>query len=360
MAPTVATVPSSADRTEASLSAIATLTAEVDRVAGEKTRRIQQITGQMKILALNALIEATRAGEHGRGFSVVAEEVRAIGSEVDKVAKELEAHLSGRISELQTSVEQMAEQAQGERLVDLALNAIELIDRNLYERTCDVRWWATDAAVVDCATDPTDARVTYASERLSVILGAYTVYLDLWLCALDGTVLANGRPDKYAVRGHNVAREPWFDKARILASGDDYVAADVACQGVLGGAQVATYCASVREGGRAQGRPLGVIAIHFDWAPQAQAIVKGVRVSPQDRERTRALLVDANRRIIAASDGRGLLADTIALDARGRTSGYYRDPNGTVVAFHHTPGYETYRGLGWYGVIIQHAADARR
>ena len=360
MAPTVASTSKAADRADASLSGIASLTAEVDRVAGEKTRRIQQITGQMRILALNAMIEATRAGEHGRGFSVVAEEVRNIGTEVDKVAKELEAHLSGRITELQSSVEQMAEQAQGERLVDLALNAIELIDRNLYERTCDVRWWATDAAVVDCATDPTDERVAYASERLGVILGAYTVYLDLWLCALDGTVLANGRPDRYAVRGQNVARETWFSKARALASGDEYVAADAGCQALLGGAQVATYCASVREGGRAQGAPIGIIAIHFDWAPQAQAIVKGVRVSPQDRERTRVLLVDASRRVIAASDDRGLLTETIPLEVRGRESGYYRDSNGAAIAFHHTPGYETYRGLGWYGVIVQGAPKAQR
>jgi hypothetical protein len=353
----VAHLPAREDAADTSLSTIANLTAEVNRVAGDKTRRIQQITGQMKILALNAMIEATRAGEHGRGFSVVAEEVRAVGSEVASVAKELEAHLSGRIADLQTSVQQMAEQAQGERLVDLALNAIELIDRNLYERTCDVRWWATDAAVVDCVADPTEDRVTYASERLAVILGAYTVYLDLWLCAPDGTVLANGRPDRYAVRGRNVATEPWFKKASTLASGDDYVAADVACQPLLDGAQVATYCASVREGGRAQGRPLGVIAVHFDWAPQAQAIVGGVRVSHNDRARTRVLLVDAERRVIAASDGKGLLTDTITLDVRGRTSGYYRDVHGTVTAFHHTPGYETYRGLGWYGVIQQATAD---
>ena len=39
-------------------------------------------------------------------------------------------------------------------MVDLSLNAIELIDRNLYERTCDVRWWATNSAVVDCAASP--------------------------------------------------------------------------------------------------------------------------------------------------------------------------------------------------------------
>ena len=43
--------------------------------------------------------------------------------------------------------------SRGERMVDLALNAVELIDRNLYERTCDVRWWATDSAVVACVAE---------------------------------------------------------------------------------------------------------------------------------------------------------------------------------------------------------------
>ena len=167
----------------------------------------------------------------------------------------------------------------GERMMDLSLNAIELIDRNLYERTCDVRWWATDSAVVDCAASPAPAAVSHASQRLGVILGAYTVYLDLWLCALDGTVLANGRPDRYPVRGRSVASEPWFRQACGLASGDDYVAADVTQQPLLGGAQVATYCASVRQDGRARGRPIGIMAIHFDWEPQARAITEGVRVA---------------------------------------------------------------------------------
>ena len=64
----------------------------------------------------------------------------------------------------------MSQRSRGERMMDLSLNAIELIDRNLYERTCDVRWWATDSAVVDCAASPAPAAVTYASERLGVIL----------------------------------------------------------------------------------------------------------------------------------------------------------------------------------------------
>jgi hypothetical protein len=55
-----------------------------------------------------------------------------------------------------------------------------------------------------------------------------------------------------------------------LHTGDDYVAGDTESQLLLGNAQVATYCASVRAGGQANGAPIGVLAIHFDWEPQAQ------------------------------------------------------------------------------------------
>ncbi|RYY08510.1 MAG: methyl-accepting chemotaxis protein, partial [Alphaproteobacteria bacterium] len=255
-------------------------------------------------------------------------------------------------------VEGMAQKAEAERLTDLALNAVELIDRSLYERTCDVRWWATDAAVVDCAAIPNETAATYACERLGVILSAYTVYLDLWLCDQNGTVIANGRPDRYpGVRGQSVASEPWFQNAIALRSGDDYVSANVRRENRLAGAQVATYAASVREGGRADGRVLGVLGIHFDWEPQARAIVEGVRVAPEDRARTRVLLVDTNRRVLAASDGQGILTEVLPLDPKGQTSGIARDnQTGTVTAFHRTPGYETYLGLGWYGMIVQRKA----
>jgi hypothetical protein len=185
----------------------ASLTAEVNRIACDKTRAIQQITNQMKMLALNALIESARAGEQGRGFAVVAQEVRAVGQQIETIAGELETQLTRRTGALMSSIARMTDKALGERMVDLSLNAVELIDRNLYERTCDVRWWATDSAVVQCAADPTEAARAYASERLGVILAAYTVYLDLWLCGLDGTILANGRPDRFVVKGQSVADE---------------------------------------------------------------------------------------------------------------------------------------------------------
>ena len=206
---------------------ISRLTAEVNQVACDKTKSIQKITNQMKMLALNALIESSRAGAQGAGFAVVAQEVRNVGQQVETIARELETQLTNRTGNLMNSIARMADRSRGERMVDLSLNAIELIDRNLYERTCDVRWWATDSAVVDCAASPEADAVAHVSERLAVILGAYTVYLDLWLCDLDGNVLANGRADRYGVVGQNVASTKWFRDARALRSGDDYVAGDV-------------------------------------------------------------------------------------------------------------------------------------
>jgi len=347
---TAANQPAEAENDSDISALIARLTAEVNQIACEKTKAIQNITNQMKMLALNALIESSRAGAQGAGFAVVAQEVRNVGQLVETIAKELETQLTGRTGNLMQSIERMTERSRGERMVDLSLNAIELMDRNLYERTCDVRWWATDSAVVDCAVKPGDATVSHVAERLAVILGAYTVYLDLWLCDLDGNVLASGRGDRFDVRGHNVAGTAWFREARKLRSGDDYVAGDVEKQPLLGNAQVATYCASVREGGKANGKPIGVLAIHFDWEAQARAIVEGVRVGD---DKTRVLLVDSNFRVIAASDGQGLLTERIPLQLGGGRSGFYHDRSGAQVAFHATPGYETYKGLGWYGVIVR-------
>ena len=62
------------------------------------------------------------------------------------------------------------------------------------------------------------------------------------------------------------------------------------------------------------------------------------------------MLLDSTHRVIAASDGKGICSEVYPLRRNGLESGYYSDGN-RLVAFAETPGYETYRGLGWLGCI---------
>lgn len=171
------------------------------------------------MLALNARIEAARAGTAGAAFSVVAEEMQMLGAKTSNIANDLANKTGGAIDDL---LDLIGSSIRGTRLSDLALTNIDLVDRNLYERTCDVRWWATDSSLVDALADPTPENLAYASRRMGVILGAYTVYFDLVLCDNQGQVVANGRPDLFKSVGENAGQANWFRQARDSRSGDDY------------------------------------------------------------------------------------------------------------------------------------------
>ncbi len=340
---------------DASPETIIELAKEVAEVSAMRTSAIGDITRRTKILALNAKIEAARAGVHGAGFGVVAAEVQTISSEIDLAASRMRDEIVGSANRLHQLGQGLVGSMRGQRLADLALNMIDIVDRNLYERSCDVRWWATDSAVVDALQKPDADSLAHASRRLGVILKSYTVYLDIWVADAQGRVIASGRPDRYRVAGRSVVGESWFRDAMATRDGSEFAVADVAPHEGLGGQPVAIYSTAIRADGAENGRPLGVLGIFFDWAPQAGTVVKSVRLTEEERQegRTKCLIVDSNFRVMAASDERYLLIGRYPLQTDGKDMGYYQTEDGTLVAFALTPGYETYKGLGWYGLILQ-------
>jgi uncharacterized protein YukE len=325
------------------------LALDLTNVTRTKIADLEQIMLRTQILSMNARLEAARAGDAGKSFAIVAQEMGSVAKEVTDLSSSLNHAITSNASRIQSAGLEMAVEFRGSRYADLARNAVEIMDRNLYERSCDVRWWATDSAMVAVLEqNDADARA-YATQRLATILRSYTVYLDLWVADRSGRVIANGRPDRYRdVVGLDVSRAEWFRKGLETADADAFAVCDVNTVPALGGAQVATYATAIRAGGELRGRPLGVLGIFFDWQPQAQAIVEGVSLSDDERMRTKVMLLDSAHRVIASTD-KGAFGKLYPIKPT-KPWGFTVE-RGRIVAFGLTPGYETYRGLGWYGCI---------
>ena len=115
------------DRLETVTSATQTSNERIDGLSkaaqriGDVVALIQDIAEQTNLLALNATIEAARAGEAGRGFAVVASEVKALAEQTAKATQDI----SGQVQEIQGSTEEVVMAISGimEMMTDVSSRA---------------------------------------------------------------------------------------------------------------------------------------------------------------------------------------------------------------------------------------------
>lgn len=100
-----------AQRVEAAAKTVESLGTRSDQI-GAIISTIEDIADQTNLLALNAAIEAARAGEQGRGFAVVADEVRALAERTTKATREIGDMIKTIQQETKAAVREMEEGVQ--------------------------------------------------------------------------------------------------------------------------------------------------------------------------------------------------------------------------------------------------------
>jgi methyl-accepting chemotaxis protein len=164
---TIKVMNSIAERVRSSAKAVENLGSRSDQI-GEIVGTIEDIADQTNLLALNAAIEAARAGEQGRGFAVVADEVRALAErttratrEIGEMIKAIQQETKGAVSAMEEGVSEVAKGS--EKAADSG-RALEQILQQINDVNAQIHQVATAAEEQTATTSEISSNMLQITE----------------------------------------------------------------------------------------------------------------------------------------------------------------------------------------------------
>jgi hypothetical protein len=310
----------------------------------------EKIAGRTNLLALNATIEAARSGEAGRGFSVVAQEVKALANQARSSAVAFRADVLDRLALGAQFADDMLADIEGARLVDLSRTIVQQIARMLYTRGSHLCLLATDPAIVAMTAAPTAEAKAAATERLRLLRRVSGQYLNAFVVSAAGRVIIS--EDAHArVMTYDFREGDQFNRAMASTGEDDWFTDEVWLDPWSHNRAVLVFVKAIRPHPGAE--PNGVLYLEFDWEQLMQnVLVEQIRGKAGDQA-LRLSIVDPNGRLVGSSWG-GTLGSRIAMPPGEHQGIEIRDAS--VAAFATVTPIGTFDGLRLRCLIEQRMA----
>ncbi|WHH59362.1 methyl-accepting chemotaxis protein [Petroclostridium sp. X23] len=308
---------------------------------GDVVKNIEQITSQTKLISLNSAIEAARAGEAGRGFSIVANEIKKLAEKSTEANKKSNA--------LVANIQEKANEVIAVRTADVAFDVIDKIDRNLFERNCDVQAWATFGSIKKALEEPGPENYERATKLMKNILDIYEVYHNLLLLNIQGDVVAAAGDQELV--GVNRGESQWF---KVIKQEQKVYVTDMYYSEDLGKYTI-SYACPVRND---HGEMIGVFITFFNWE-FIYDIIENAKIG----ENGKIYVINKEGVVIGSNNHSDILKENlnhlkaVQVVTKGEEYGYTieKDKSGKMHLFGyaHTKGYNAYRGKHWSVIVSE-------